>query len=460
MTSNAAMPFSKMALRHYVCAGAFLALAAATAVSAQGLTPAPLPDSGSAAQDSQPAFSAATEAPQLPQLGEGVLVSVNNDMITSYDLKQRMLLLIVTSGVQVTQDNYAAFQKQALSSLIDEKLEKQEMDHWKVKVTPKEVDDEIARMAQQSNLTSPQLLAELKRVGVEPATLRAQISSEIGWQELVGGRYHSNAAVGSTQVDALMDKVIADGQKPQYLVSEIFIDPAAAGSMANAQQGAQQLYDQIVKKAAPFQAVARQFSNAPSAANGGDEGWLVSGSIDPAIENALKSLKPGEMSPPVMTKDGAYILLLRRKTDGNADMVFHMKQAAIPLSANATADAVSNAEAQLSAFRNKVDSCDAVDDLNGKAPGDIQLTDLGEVQLSTLTPEYVKALRPLKEGESTTPLRNSQYMNVVYVCGRQLAGDHALTREQLEDNLVNQRLAMLGKRYLRELRSSATIVNH
>ncbi|HEX7799730.1 MAG TPA: peptidylprolyl isomerase [Asticcacaulis sp.] len=447
------LALSRLALRHGAGAAAFALLIAAGVASAQDVSaPPPLgaPNSGGAAFDSQAPLSPATQAPQLPQLGEGVLVSVNNDMITSYDLKQRMLLLIVTSGVQVTQDNYAAFQQQALNSLIDEKLEMQEMNHWKLKVTDKEVDNELKRMATQSNMSKDQLLSELKRVGVEADTLRQQIRAGIGWQELVGGRYQSNAAVGSAQVDAMMDKVIADGQKPQYLVSEIFIDPQAAGSMQAAQQGAQQLYDQLQKKVAPFQAVARQFSNAPSAANGGDEGWMVSGNIDPAIETALKQLQPGEMSPPVMTKDGAYILLLRRKTDGDADMLFHLKQAAAPLS-----DA--NAAAALTAFRDKVQSCDAFDDQNGKAAGGVQLTDLGEVQLSTLTPEYSDALHPLKEGQVTAPLRNSQNTNILYVCSRQLAGENALSRSQLEDNLVNQRLAMLGKRYLRELRASATI---
>ena len=440
-------------LRPGAVSSAVLALAflSAATASAQGLTPPPLTaNSGDAAFDSQAPLTANTQAPQLPQLGEGVLVSVNSDMITSYDLKQRMLLLIVTSGVQVTQDNYAAFQQQALNSLIDEKLEMQEMDHWKLKVTDKEVDDELNRMAGQSNMSKDQLLAELKRVGVEADTLRQQIRAGIGWQELVGGRYHSNAAVGSAQVDAMMDKVIADGQKPQYLVSEIFIDPQVAGSMQAAQQGAQQLYDQLQKKVAPFQAVARQFSNAPSAANGGDEGWLVSGNIDPAIETALKQLQPGEMSPPVMTKDGAYILLLRRKTDGNADMLFHLKEAAVPLSDG-------NGAAALTAFSDRVKTCDAFDDQNEKAGSGVQLVDLGEVQLSTLTPEYFDALHPLKEGEVTAPLKNSQNTNILYVCSRQLAGDNALSRSQLEDNLVNQRLAMLGKRYLRELRASATI---
>ncbi|WP_443747678.1 foldase protein PrsA [Asticcacaulis solisilvae] len=416
----------------------------------------PTPDTGAAAQASQPALGQNTEKPQLPALGEGMLVGVNDDMITSYDLKQRMLLLIVTSGVQVTNDNYAAFQQQALNSLIDERLQKQEMDHWKVKVTDKEIDDEISRMARQSNMTGPQLLGELKKVGIEPQTLRDQISAQSGWSELVGGRYHSNAAVGKAQVDATMDKIIADGQKPQYLVSEIFLDPAQAGGIDNAQKGAQQLYEQMQAKAAPFQAVAHQFSNAPSAAQGGDEGWQVSGNIDPQIENVLKTLTAGQMSQPVTTKDGVYIFLLRQKSDGNSDMIFNVRQAAVPLPANASPAQVQAAEAQLEGFRSRVKTCDAVETAHVQG---IQTANLGDAQLSLLKTDYAQALRPLKENQSTTPMRNAQNVNVLYVCDRQLAGDNAVGREQVEGNLVNERLAMLGKRYLRELRGAATIEN-
>lgn len=417
------------------------------------------PDTGSAALASAPAIHTDSAAPEIPSLGEGMLVSVNKDMITSYDLKQRMLLLIVTSGVQVTQENYAAFQQQAMTSLVNERLEQQEMDHWKVKVTDDDINEELTRMAQQSNLTGDQLLTELKKTGVEPATLRAQIASETGWNQLVGGRYHANAAVGSAQVTATMDKIIADGQKPQFLVSEIFLDPAVAGGLPAAQKGAQQLYDQISQRVAPFQAVARQFSNAPSAAQGGDAGWLVSGNIDPNVERVLQALKPGEMSAPVTTKDGVFIYLLRQKTDGNADLVVHMKQAAIALPANAPQAEVDSAQSALASFSAKTKTCTALGDSGTKA-GNIQITDLGEAQLSTLLPNYSEALKPLKEGAVTAPLRNTVNMNVLFVCDRRLAGDNAVTREQVQSSIVNQRLSMLGKRYLRELRSTATIENH
>ncbi len=419
------------------------------------------PDTGAAAMASAPAVTPDTQAPQLPQLGEGILVSVNDDMITSYDLKQRMLLLIVTSGVQVTNQNYAAFQQQAMNSLIDEALENQEMTHWKVTVDDKDIDDEIGRMAQQSNLTGPQLVDELKKVGIAPETLRKQISAEQGWNDLVGGRYHSNAAVGKAQVDATMDKIIADGQKPQYLVAEIFLDPAQAGGLANAQAGAKQLYDQIKSGAAPFQAVARQFSNSPSAGNGGDAGWLVSGNIDPTIEAALQVANPGDMTPPITTKDGVYIYLLRQKRDGNADMVMRLRQASVALPANASPSEVSNAQTALLNFRQKTSSCNAIDNLPAKInTGSVQVSDLGETQLSDLQPTYADALRPLKEGQATAPLRNAVNMDVLYVCDRRLAGSDAVTPDEVENNLVNQRLSMLGKRYLTELHSTATIENH
>jgi peptidyl-prolyl cis-trans isomerase SurA len=117
------------------------------------------PDTGDAALASAPALGPDSQAPQLPPLGEGILMSVNKDMITSYDLKQRMLLLMVTSGVQVTQENYSSFQQQAVNSLVEERLQAQEMAHWKVKVEDKEIDEEIERMGRQSGMTGAQLLA-------------------------------------------------------------------------------------------------------------------------------------------------------------------------------------------------------------------------------------------------------------------------------------------------------------
>ena len=439
--------------------GATLGLACASMAGAQSL-PAPLqmptPDTGNAAAASAPALQPGEQAPSLPTLGEGVLVSVNDDIISSYDLKQRMLLLMATSGVQVTQENYAQFQQQAMRSLVDEHLQFQEMKQWKVKVEDKEVDDELQRMAKESNMSKDQLLGELKKIGVEPTTLREQIRAQLGWNELVGGRYHSNAQVGRDQVDETMDKIIADGQKPQFEVSEIFLDPTTAGGIENARKGAQQLSQQLNQKVAPFQAVARQFSNAPSAANGGDEGWMVAGNMDPQIEATLQSMKVGDISAPVETKDGVYIFYLRDKSAGNADEVVRITQASVPLPAGASAQQIAAAQMQLANFKSHAPTCAAINEL-GKNTNGVTVEDLGESQLSDLLPDFATALRPLKDNQTTAPMQNANAMKVLYVCDKRLAGDNAITRDEVESRLVDNRLAMLGKRYLRDLHASATI---
>jgi peptidyl-prolyl cis-trans isomerase SurA len=138
-------------------------------------------------------------------------------------------------------------------------------------------------------------------------------------------------------------------------------------------------------------------------------------------------------------------------------MVFHVRQAAVPLSPNASPAEVSRAEAALNAVRAKARTCEDIDELK---PSGVQVTNLGEAQLSLLKPTYADALRPLKANQTTAPMRNDQNMNVLYVCDRQLAGDNAVTREQIQSSLVSERIAMLGKRYLRQLRAGATIEQH
>ena len=81
---------------------------------------------------SQPAFAQAAGQPVEPPAGtgaapdiamaEGVMVTVNDDLITSYDVRQRMLFLIFTSQLRPTEENLPAIQQQALRSLIDQQL--------------------------------------------------------------------------------------------------------------------------------------------------------------------------------------------------------------------------------------------------------------------------------------------------------------------------------------------------
>jgi len=85
------------------------------------------------------------------------------------------------------------------------------------------------------------------------------------------------------------------------------------------------------------------------------------------------------------------------------------------------------------------------------------VTDLGYATLSELRADYATALQPLKAGQSTQPMTNAMNINVLYVCDKTAAGDDAPTRDQIEQRLTQQKVSMLGRRYLRDVRAAATI---
>src|SRR4051812_8556850 len=68
-------------------------------------------------------------SPTFAQLREGAAAVVNDEIISSYDLKQRMALVAGRSGIKVTAENQGELQQEALYSLVDERLKMQELKH-------------------------------------------------------------------------------------------------------------------------------------------------------------------------------------------------------------------------------------------------------------------------------------------------------------------------------------------
>lgn len=384
------------------------------------------------------------------RLSEGIAALVNDDIVSTYDLRQRMLLLIVTSGVQPTQETMAALQQQALRSLIDERLEMQELKKFDVKIDDAEVDEQISTIARQNNLQPQQLVANLKSAGVDIQTLRAQIRAEIGWSNLVNGRFRSRSRVGEDQVSVMMDRISESNTKTQYLIGEIFIDATQAGGKAAAAEGAKQLFDQM-RGGAPFQAVARQFSSLPNASVGGDAGWQTLSDLNPQVEKVVSGLQDGQLSAPIETDDGYYLVLLRQKREGGGTWLFSLKQALYPVS---DAGQLPTAEKALSQVSSRYKGCSSLDGLNEAG---VRVSSLGDNNANDLNPDIAVKLSAVSKGQLSAPIRTSAGLAVFALCDKYRVGENIPTKEDVSNRLTGQQLSMLGKRYLRDLRNQATI---
>ncbi len=443
---NRARKVSGLAARGVVLAAAFAAAAAPPYALAQ-------------APAAQPAPAAQTAAPA--GLSESVAAVVNDQIISTYDLAQRMRLLIATSGIQPTQENIPQFQREALISLVDERLQIQELRRQEkeqkisIVASDEELNEEIADMAKSNNLSAEQFIASLQSQGIGISTLKEQIRAQISWQRWIRGRYGSRLRVGEDQVKAVQQRMEAAASKPQYQISEVFLDANRVGGMETAMTGAAQLVSQM-QQGAPFPAVARQFSASATAANGGDAGWITAGEMAPEIDAALEQMRPGQLSQPIQVRDGVYIIYLREKRAGGTATLVSLKQAAVALPQNATAAQVAAASATLETLRSQVTGCG---DLEAKAANvnGVVAGDLGEAEIKDLAPAFRQAVETLQPGQLSQPIRTNAGLHILAVCSKRGAGGEEVTAEQIESRLFGQQLSMIARRYMRDLRNSATI---
>ncbi|MFL5295998.1 MAG: peptidylprolyl isomerase [Phenylobacterium sp.] len=417
---------------------------------------APAPPPGSI-----PVAPAPEPAPVPRSMKESVAAVVNDDIISTYDLAQRMRLLIATSGIQPTQDTLPQFQQEALVSLVDERLQMQELrrvqKEQKVSIiaTDDEILDELADMAKQNNLKPDGFLAALQSQGIGKETLYDQIRAQMSWQRWIRGRYGTRLRIGEDQIKATQARLVASAAKPQYEISEVFLDASRLGGMDATMKGAAQLVAQI-QQGAPFPAVARQFSASATAAAGGDAGWVAAGEMPQPVEAAMEQLRPGQLSQPIPVKDGVYIIYLRDKRSGAGQTLVSLKQVAVSLPPTATQPDIDAARAMLEAVRVLFKGCINLEAVAGKTQG-VVAGDLGEAETADLLPEFAEAAKTLQPGQLSQPIRTKVGLHLLAVCGKRSAGSVQIDHDQIESRLTGQQLAMISRRYMRDLRNSATI---
>ncbi len=416
----------------------------------------------SASMAQQPA--AAPSAPPVRHggLSEGVAAVVNDQVISTYDLSQRTRLLLVTSGVQPTQDAVQQLEQEALRSLIDEHLEVEEIKReekeqkFSIMADDAEVDDDIQRIARSNHLTEAQLLKALSTAGVQAQTFKDQLRAQLSWEHWIQGRYGgSRMKIGQDQVSAVLRQIQDEAAKPQYEINEIFIDASRVGGQSAAMDGASQLIAQI-KQGAPFAAVAHQFSSASTSANGGDAGWLSETQVPAELRPALEQMRPGQLSDPIAVHDGVYIVQLRDKRAGAGSDMVTLKQAAISLDPNAPDTSVDEAKRKLLDLKHQVTSCADFETKADRVQG-VVAGDLGEADVKDLAPAFREAVASLQPGQLSDPVRTNAGLHLIALCARRPSGVDMPSREEIESRLEDQQLSLISRRYLRDLTNSATI---
>jgi peptidyl-prolyl cis-trans isomerase SurA len=404
--------------------------------------------------------------------GDAVAAIVNESPISDYDVRQRVALFVATSGMHPSDEVLKQIRGEVLKQLETERLELLEAQKNNTSVSSSDVDKAIDDIMKDNHMTMDQLKGTLASANVQMATLRSQIAASIAWSKVVQDQLGDRVHVSKENVAAELARIKAGATKPRFLVSEIFLTVDTPEQDAKVLKDMQDMSNQIAL-GAPFSSVARQFSQNPTAAQGGDAGWVQEGQLPPELDSALQKLHVGDVSQPVRSAGGYFLLLLRDRQEPAGTKipdastlpsayppgVLPLQRILLPIGPKPPKELLDRALQAAAIIRTHINGCEHLQDVVKRMPGAVP-SDLGLMHLNELSAEIQGALAKTSAGESTAPFESAAGIEIIVRCDKAPPKITAIpipTSEQVENSLYQDQISTLARQYLRDLRRDADI---
>jgi peptidyl-prolyl cis-trans isomerase SurA len=378
---------------------------------------------------------------------------VNDEVISMFDLDMRLRLAILATGQQDNRQLRDRITAQVIRALIDEQLQEQEAKRLGITITDERVANAAKEIARRNKLTIEKFTNLLESRGILPEAFFDQIRGQLTWGALVARRLRPTVQVTAEEVEEVVRRIVANRGARQRRVSEIFLAVDTALQEDEVRRSAERLFEQL-RAGASFPSLARQFSESATAARGGNLGWVQEGQLPEELEKVLAQMRPGMLSRPIRTLSGFHILLLGEERQTSlGEVTLHLKQVLIAIPSGASEEQRREAAERAGQVRQRIAGCAGLDELASEigAPGS---GDLGTVKLSDLPARIRDAVMALPAGQPSQPVSVSGGLGVLVVCDRTESG---IDRKRIQERLTAQRLDMLSRRYMRDLRRDANV---
>ncbi len=386
---------------------------------------------------------------------------VNGHVITGTDIDQRVALVISASNNQLSEEELARLRMQVLRNLIDETLQIQAARSQEIEVTQAEVTDRYNTLAVQNFGQETGAMDEyLISIGSSPASLKRQIEGELAWSNLLRRNIAPFVNVSEEEVNELLKRMEESRGTEEFRLAEIFLAATPQNRNAVLENGEQIM--QQLRQGGSFQGYARQFSQASTAATGGDLGWLRLAQLrSTQLEAIVNEMQPGQLVGPVEIPGGFWIVYLVDKRQvlmaDPRDAVLSLKQISISFEPGISEELAAQ---QVQAFSTGVQNmrgCGDADAVAGSLGASVVTND--QIRARSLPEQLQNIVLNLQVGQPTPPFGSiEEGVRVLMLCGRddpEVVGGPSFDdmMNQLEDERVNKR----AQRYLRDLRNDAYI---
>ncbi len=371
---------------------------------------------------------------------------VNDSAITNYEIEQRRRFLnFIGAGNS---------RERAIERLVEERLQMQEARRLGVRLSPDQLNQGLAEFARRADITLDELLARMRRDGIDRETLVEFVRTGLMWRDLVQARFGPEIRITEAEIERAMSVANVRPQT-EILISELFLpdDPEFAELV-------RQLTPQILalRTEADFGAAARQVSAAASREQGGRvPNWIPLATIPEPLQTAFRDARVEQVIGPLEVPGavGFFMLRARRETRdvpaGQTELEF--RRATLP------GGRTPQNESRVAQIAAQSQTCADFGAAVARAAPELapEAVTTETARATELSAGLATELARMNPGQVSALTVESGGLVVVQLCARRLVPDPRPSREEVRGLLVNRALEARAEVYLQTLRAEAEI---
>jgi peptidyl-prolyl cis-trans isomerase SurA len=370
-----------------------------------------------------PAFGQSPK-PRQPIVLDRIVAIVNDEAITARELDERAQIALKQLAQQGTPaPPRTVVERQLLERMIADRVQVQFAKESGMRIDDAELDRAIGRIAEQNKL-SPQALREaLERDGVPYAKFREDIRSEIVMARLREREVDNKMVITESEIDTFLANEQQDGRGDEVDLSHILVvvpENARPEQVQARRARAEEALAQL-SNGADFRQVAASFSEAPDALQGGSMGWRPGDRLPTIFHDALKTMKPGDVSSVLRSANGFHIIKLNDRRGGATPA--SVQQTHVRHILLKTNELISENEARnrlrilKERLENKADFAELArvhsEDTSASRGGD-----LGWILPGDTVPEFERVMNSLQPGQISDPVQTPFGWHLIQVIER------------------------------------------
>ena len=375
---------------------------------------------------------------------EEIIGVVGNEPVTTYDLSERIKILLKSLNLDDNVENRDNIRKRVIELLIEEKIKYIEAKKEKIEVEKEEVLDFMSFIFGFKKENEKEFKAFLKEENLDYDILFEQIKAELMWKKSTNQRFSGLINPDPMKIEEIINDYEKKLGKLQYDFSEILIfklDDSWEKTLKSIQK-----VERILDKSKDFSSVASKFSNAPSSLNSGRLGWVFENQIDFQTLNVVEKLKKNEISQIFKVDSGYKIIQLldRRKLGEKKNKSYSL----ISFSSNDESEKFS----ELTGNNLKCEKPN-----NNVQNKKIKIDKIDDVKVTDLPLDTRNKLANKKIGEMTEIIKARGKSFIFLVCDIKGGEFQKIDKKVVEKKLFQERLSIMEKTYLNKLKKHSSI---